>query len=178
MPVAIPDARPELHVRMTLEPLDRRDHGQPGAHRPLGVVLVRDRPAKIGQDAVAQILSDMAFEPADDLRAGRLVRLHHRAQVLGIEPRRQRGRADQVAEQHGQLTAFGLDGPQRRCYRLCGSPRCIIFQQSDRIEQLAPVSDRRHAKRYQVLGGQPRQQLELDIVGPEGGGVILQAKIP
>ena len=89
----------------------------------------------------------------------------------------QRGRADQVAEHHRQLPAFGLDGPQPRCYRLCGSPRCIISQKSDRIEQLATVSDRRHTKRYQVRGRQPRQQLELDIVGPEGRDVILQAKI-
>ena len=52
----------------------------------------------------------------------RVVGAHHLAQVLGIEPRRQLGRADQVAEQHGQLPPLGLER-SRRSDRLRSSRR-------------------------------------------------------
>ena len=44
---------------------------QPRAHRPLGIVLVRLRPAEVGQHAIAQVLGDVAVEAADDLGARR-----------------------------------------------------------------------------------------------------------
>ena len=114
-PVAMPD--PGLQPASSawgLQPSHVFDQLQPGAHRALGVVLVRLRPAEIGQHAVAQVLGDMAVEAADHLRAGRLIGAHDRAQVLGIEPRRQLGRADQIAEHHGQLPALGFARSRRR----------------------------------------------------------------
>jgi hypothetical protein len=95
------------HLGAGLEPTDRLDQLKPGAHRPLGIVLVRFRPAEVGEHPVAQELGKVSLEPADDIRAGRLIAPHHLAQILGIEPRRQLGRADEVAEQHGQLAALG-----------------------------------------------------------------------
>ena len=44
---------------------DRLDHRQPGAHRPLGIVLVRLRIAEIDQHAVAHVFGDKAVEAAD-----------------------------------------------------------------------------------------------------------------
>ena len=38
------------------------EHRQPGAHRPLGLVLVRLRPAEVGQHAVAHELRDVAAQ--------------------------------------------------------------------------------------------------------------------
>ena len=81
------------------------DQREPGAHRPLGVVLVRPRPTEIGDHAVAQELGDVAVEARDHLRAGRLIGAHDLAQVLGIEPGRQLCRAHQVAEQHRRRSA-------------------------------------------------------------------------
>jgi hypothetical protein len=43
-----------------LQPSDRRDQLQPGAHRPLGVVLMGLRVAEVCQHAVAQVLGDVA----------------------------------------------------------------------------------------------------------------------
>jgi hypothetical protein len=56
----------------------------------------------------------MTFE-ARDLAGHRvLVAGDDRPHVLRIEPRRQFGRADEVAEHHGQLTALGLARRRRR----------------------------------------------------------------
>ena len=52
---------------------DILDQLKPGPHRPLGIVLVRPRPAEIGQHAVAQVLGDVPSRTADHVRAGRLV---------------------------------------------------------------------------------------------------------
>ena len=45
------------------------DHRQPGPHRPLGLVLVRLRPAEIGQHAVAHVFGDVPVPALDHLGA-------------------------------------------------------------------------------------------------------------
>jgi hypothetical protein len=40
------------------EPADRVDHGKPGPHRPLRIVLMRLRIAEIDQHPVAHVLGD------------------------------------------------------------------------------------------------------------------------
>ena len=63
------DADPQLDVvdRRLLgdEPSQRRVHLQPGAHRPLGVVLVGDRGAEQRHDRVAEHLVDAPAEALD-----------------------------------------------------------------------------------------------------------------
>ncbi len=60
----------ERHVRDAgRSRADRLDQLQPGAHRPLGIVLVRLRPAEVGEHAVAHVLGDVAVEAADHLGA-------------------------------------------------------------------------------------------------------------
>jgi hypothetical protein len=171
-------ARPEARLRQRGQAAHALDQLKSGAHRPLSIVLVGLRPAEVGEHAIAQELGDVPFEPADDLRAGRLICPHDVAQVLGVEPGGELGRADQVAEQHGQLAAFGLDRPHRRPARLHGSRHRAIVKCGDRVEQPAPVPDRGDPKGDQILGGQPRQHLGVDIVGAERLGVLLQAQIP
>ena len=61
-------------------------------------------PSKLGRH-----LGDGAMVGGDDL-----------AQILGIEPRRQRGRADEIAEHHRQLTPFAR--PSARELRRGGQP--------------------------------------------------------
>ena len=51
-------------------------------------------------------------------------------------------------------------------------------EQSDGVEQLAPMPDRGDAERDQVLGGQPRQHLPTDVIGAERLGVVLQPQVP
>jgi hypothetical protein len=68
------------------------------------------------------------------------------AQILGIEPRRERGRADQVTEHHGELPPFGGGGNgdyPRFCYRF---RIAFVAQRSDRPEQSAAMPDEADAK--------------------------------
>ena len=66
-------------------------NAQPGPHRPQGFVFVRPRIAKIDQQAIPQILGDVAVKTADDPGAQFLVGADDFAQVFGIEPLRQGG---------------------------------------------------------------------------------------
>ena len=65
------------------------------------------------------------------------------AQLLGVEPRRQLRRADQIAEQHRQLTALGFARDRRRglLSRLCPAPRRRRVQRRYRLEQPLAVAE-------------------------------------
>ena len=85
-PVAIPTRAASWPARGRAQPRHRGGHGEPGAHRPLGLVLVRPRPAEIGQHTVAHELGDVALQPRD-LRGDRvLVGPDDLAQLLRVEP--------------------------------------------------------------------------------------------
>ena len=98
-----------------IEATDSVDGAQPRPHRPLGVVLMRLRVAEINQDAVAHVSGDEALEPDDDLGDGAVIRPDYLAQILGIEVRRERGRADEVAEHHRELPPLGRGYPRYDC---------------------------------------------------------------
>ena len=66
--------------------------------------------AKIDQQAVAEILGDMAGILLNDVRRCRLIGTHNLAQIFGIQVPGQLRGADQITEHHRQLTAFGLGG--------------------------------------------------------------------
>ena len=85
-------------------------HPQPGPHRPLGVIFVRQGVAEVDEQAIAEILGDMPLKAGDHLGAGLLIGPHHLAQVFRVELAGERGRVHQVTEQHGELAAFGLRG--------------------------------------------------------------------
>jgi hypothetical protein len=86
----------------------RVGYAEAGIDRPLGVVLVRPRPAEIDQHAVAHELCDETIEARDHAGAGALVGADQIAVVLGVEPCRQCRRADQIAEHYGKLPALGF----------------------------------------------------------------------
>ena len=120
----------------------------------------------------------MAFEPLDHGGSAALVRAHDTAQVLGIEPRGKLGRADQVTEEHGQLSTFGLERPRVPAIgsEIAGSPPLV--EHGDGCQELAAMPDRGDAEGAQVVGGQPRQHLGVDVVGLERLDIILQAQVP
>ena len=107
------DADPEA-LELAIEAPDRLDDVEPGADRPQRVVLMRLGIAEIGQHGVAGVVADVALEARDDLGAALLVAPQHLVQILRIEPGRERGRADHVAEHHGQLAALGAVGAAQR----------------------------------------------------------------
>src|SRR5260370_757585 len=73
---------------------------------PLGIVLMRSRVAKIGEHPVTHVLGYKAIEPGDDPGDGAVIHADDFVQILGIEPCRELGRADQIAEHHRQLPAL------------------------------------------------------------------------
>ena len=48
--------------------------------------------------------------PTNDLRDGAMIGGDDLTQIFGIETRREFGRADEVAEHHGELPALCIDG--------------------------------------------------------------------
>ena len=66
-----------------------------------------DRVAEVGQQSVAAVLGQMAVVTGDDAAGDGLVVGEDVAQRLGVELLGQGGRADEVAEEDGDLAVFG-----------------------------------------------------------------------
>ena len=56
---------------------------------------MRSRVAEINQNAITHILGDKAVEAPDDICGGAVIRGDDLAQILGVERRRERRRADE-----------------------------------------------------------------------------------
>ena len=168
-----PDPHLQRCARRRLERRHRLDQPQPGAHRPFGIVLVGARIAEIGEHAVAHVLGDKPAGAVDDRGARAVIGADHRAQILGVEPRRQRRRADQIAEHHGQLAAFGLRlGPGcRRDRDIAGV--ALRGRRRHRVQQLLAVPQR-EAKFLELLVGKVRQSIAIDVVCGKDGGVLTE----
>ena len=69
---------------------------------------MRLRIAKVHQEAIAQILRDIAAEALDHRRTGFLVGPHHLPQVLRIELDSESRRVHEIAEHHGKLAPFSF----------------------------------------------------------------------
>ena len=119
------DARRDAHAHMQRRAGGRLqfrrglDNRETRPHGVLGVVLVRMGIAKIGEHPVAHVFRDEAAAAGDQRRATPVVGRDDAAHVFGIEPRRHRGRAHEVAEHDRKLTALG---GVCRCSRARGSP--------------------------------------------------------
>ena len=107
------DADADLVLAADRERADGLDHRQRRAHGILGVGLVRLGIAEIDQHAVAHVFGDEAAEAGDHGGRAFVIGGDDVAQVFRIELRRQRGRADQIAEHHGELAALGGGGRAR-----------------------------------------------------------------
>jgi hypothetical protein len=97
------------------------------------------------------------------------------AQILRVKPRREFGRADEIAEHHRQLPAFGL-GRRRGiagCRHHCSGGRRGA-ERSNCGEELAAMADRGHADADQVVGRQLRQHFVIDIIVAECTRVLFE----
>jgi hypothetical protein len=91
-----------------------------------------------------------------------MIRPDDLAQVLRIEALRQRRRADQVAEHHGQLAPLSLC-PHPSLPRKRGRVR-EGAQHSDSVEQAAAMSAQHHAKVLEIVRGELGQRLPVNLV--------------
>jgi hypothetical protein len=105
------------------------DHPEPAADGPLDSVFMGVGIAEVHQQAIAEVLGNVAVKALDDLGTGGLIGPHHGAEVFRIESTRQHRRVHQVTKQDGELAAFsargwrrGRRGEDRRAWRV-GSDR-------------------------------------------------------
>ena len=106
MPVAIP-TRTESSTRACLQGRHGFGDVQRCVDRPRRVVLMRAGKAKVSQDPVAEEFRDETVVARQHARAGVLIGVDDLAHVLGIEPRRERRRSDEVAEHDSELAPVG-----------------------------------------------------------------------
>jgi len=95
-------------LQVCIAGLHGRDDAQPGADRALGVIFVRLGITEINQQAIAEILGDVAVKTLDHLRARGLVGAHDLPQVFGVELGREGRGAHQITEHDRELAPFGV----------------------------------------------------------------------
>jgi len=67
------------------------DNPQSHQHRPLRIVFVGPRIAKVDQEPIPQILGNVPVQALDDLGTGRLIGPQHLAQIFGVKLASQTG---------------------------------------------------------------------------------------
>ena len=160
------------------------DQRQPGPDRPLGVVLVRLRPAEIGEHAVAHVLGDVAAPALDHLGAGVLIGADHPPMSSGssraassVEPTRSQNSTVSCRRSASAGLGSGLrprlEALGRRVRR-----RSRLGQGGNRFEELAPVPDGGDAKVFEIVSRQLGQDLGVNLVLPERLLVALQPQLP
>ena len=85
------------------------------SHCPLRIILVGAGVAEIDEYSVADEPGYPAVISSNDARAGGAVGPDHFPHILGIETRRERGRADQIAKHNGEVAPLGVLRRGRRC---------------------------------------------------------------
>ena len=148
-----------------------------------GVVFVRAGEAEIGQHPIAHELRDEAVVARDCAGARVLIGPDDFPHVLGIEPRRHRGRTDEIAEHDGELAALGGVGRargnrirRRRGRGLHNRGGGWGGEFLDRRQYRATMSDGGDAKLFEVFDRQLRQYLSVDFIVAKSGLVLRQAK--
>ena len=131
----------------------------------LGIVLMGFGVAEIGEHAVAHELGDVALEACDLGRDGVLIGADDLAHLFGIQPRRQLGRADQVAEHHSQLSPLGFGCRRQR--PACASSRGRFVGQ----RRATAAAESRGRRIGEAAGGTRRGHLRaaLDAESPSFG---------
>jgi len=129
--------------------------------------------AEIDQHAVAHVFGNKPVERGDSFADRAVIGGDYLAQVFGVEPCREFGRADQIAEHHRQLPALGF-GSHRGIGGRGGWD--LGAECGNRGEQSAPVPDEGDAEVPQVVGGQLRQHRGVDRVVAKPRFVLLQAE--
>ena len=119
----------------------------------------------------------MAGVAFNDGTAGLLVAVHHIAQRFGVQPLRQSGRADEVAEQHGELAAPSVT---RRATALRSREafgwRRDAAKLGNRLQQ-QPAMAESHAELGEVSIGQQWQGAQVDAVLLEQRQVLRESRV-
>src|SRR5262249_24693657 len=91
-----------------IERLHGGHYPQTSPHSALGIVFMRLRITKIDEQAIAQVLRNMAVKARNDRGTGRLIGPDYVPPVLGIKLAGEGGRIHQVTKYHGELASSSL----------------------------------------------------------------------
>ena len=111
------DADPHLDLAdrvLAVERGDRVEDQEAGAHRALGIVLVRDGDAEMRDDRVADVLLDGAAAALELGAQAAVVELEQAEDVLRVERLGERGRPDEVDEDERVELALLVGNDRRR----------------------------------------------------------------
>ena len=154
------DSRRYAHSHMQRRPSERLQFGrgldnrETGPHGVLGVVLMRLGIPKICEHSVAHIFRDETATASDQRRTTPVVSRDDAAHVFGIEPRRHRGRTDEVAEHDSKLSTLG--GIDRRNGDVGGRGARVApgpGQSGYRLQEPLAVSER-HIELFEIGVGE------------------------
>src|SRR5262249_19620308 len=81
---------------------------QPGPHRALSIMFMRLWVAEIDEHPIAHVFGYKTVEPGDRLRDALMIRADYRTQILRVELGRERRRANEVGEHHGELATLRI----------------------------------------------------------------------
>ena len=101
-----------LYIERSVERRHFLDDNQPCSHGTFGIVFVRSGISEPSQNAIAQVLRNIALETRHRFGGNSLIAREDIAPFLGVELSRYLGRVDQIAEQDCQMAplAFGWSG--------------------------------------------------------------------
>src|SRR6516165_4805220 len=136
---------------------------------------MRSRVAEIDQNAVAHVPTDETVKRGDHSGDGPVICGDDLAQILGVEARRQRCRADKITEHYRELSSFRIGW--RRCfarYRRLGDGGGLGAKCSDSVEQPPTMANRHHADFPEILGREAGQHPFVDLVCAERRLVLLK----
>ncbi len=132
--------------------------------------------AEIGQHTVAHVLRDKAAVALDQFGAAAVIGADDAPQILGVEPRRQRRRAHEIAEHHRELTALGgILWPSLG--RVSGSRRGWgdAREPPDRTQHLAAIAEH-DAEVFRILVRQVSKDGQINAVLGKALPVLGQAE--
>ena len=121
-------------------------------------------------------LATKPSKPADDLGDAAVVGADHVAQVLGVEPRGERGRADEVAEHDRELTPLGLSGRCGPRGRRVGGFPAGLASRGDSLQQALAIAER-DAELLEIGIGEIGEHVGADRMGSEGLGVAAESQV-
>ena len=148
------DAHAVLRLQLRIPGVDLPHQIPPGAHRPLGVVLVCPRMAEVDQHPVPQVLGHATAVALDHVRRALVMVRHHLAIGLRAESLGKPGRIDEVAEEHREVAALAALGQRTRARGLAGRDRKLPA--GDLFEPL----DQGRERHVALLGFRSRDRLE------------------
>jgi hypothetical protein len=129
---------------------------------------------EINEHPVAHVLGYEAVEPSDRLRDALVIRADYRTQILWVELGRERGRADEVGEHHGQLAPLCVILSSRLGWH--GSRGCRCGKLLDSSKHYPPMSEQ-HTDVFEVLIGQMAECCKTNAVFSKTLGVIGHAEL-